>query len=468
MRSLFLKIFLWFGLAMVLVNVASFVTGVIAERHFHNLPPMELRAAFAVYAQTAVEVFEREGQSALAAYLERVESTSHISAVVFNEQGEEVSGRSLPIGAKELAQRIDGNATFISDFSYPIPLGAQTIKSPLGARYILVGDLPGHVPPKHGPPRPGQPGSFLFGLHQLGLRLIPILLVGGLFCYWLARYLTTPIVKLRATTHELADGNLSARVSQSLIRRQDEIGYLGREFNLMAEQIEALVEAQRRLVSGVSHELRSPLARLNVALGLARRRAGAEATTALDRIEHEAENLNEMIGRLLTLTRLESSTAWPKQTLIELAPLVREVADDADFEAHSRNCAVRITACEECATYGVTEILRSAIENVVRNGVRYTAEGTEVEVALRCEDAGPHKQAVINVRDHGKGIPEDALTEIFRPFYRVADARDRASGGTGLGLAITERAVHLHSGSVVAFNASDGGLIIEIRLPLRR
>jgi signal transduction histidine kinase len=208
------------------------------------------------------------------------------------------------------------------------------------------------------------------------------------------------------------------------------------------------------------------LARLNVALGLARRRAGAEATPALDRIEREAENLNELIGRLLTLSRLDSRTDGLQQTNVDLASLVREVADDADFEARSRNCSVRVVACEECATKGAVEILRSAVENVLRNAVRYTAEHTEVEVSLHCNGDGAQREAVINVRDHGRGVPAEALQDIFRPFYRVEDARDRASGGTGLGLAITDRAIRLHGGSVAAFNAADGGLVVELRLPI--
>ena len=473
MRSLFLKIFLWFALAMVLVNVASFLTGIIAERRSERrsnpLAPM-----FGVYAQTAGETFERDGQAALAAYLERAERASGIHAVVFDERGAEVSGRTVPAEAQAVARRTTESQPFIFEFPHqhqstehqpPRPLVAQTIRTPRGALYTLVGEMPRNEGPGP-PPRLGEPGSFRFGLRLLGQHLLPILLVGGLFCYWLASYLTRPIVKLRATTHELADGNLTARMSHSLTRRHDELGYLGREFNLMAERIEALVEAQRRLVAGVSHELRSPLARLHVALGLARRRAGEEATTALDRIEHEAENLNEMIGRLLTLSRLESGAAGLEKTPVALAALVREVAADADFEARSRNCAVLIETCEECTTNGAAAILRSAIENVLRNAVRYTAEGTEVEVTLRCVDDGLRPQAVISVRDHGKGVPAESLKDIFRPFYRVEDARDRASGGTGLGLAITERALHLHGGSVVAANAADGGLVVELRLPL--
>jgi two-component system sensor histidine kinase CpxA len=287
-----------------------------------------------------------------------------------------------------------------------------------------------------------------------------MILTGGLFCYWLARHLTSPVEKLRAATQELAGGNLSTRVLPTMGKRRDELASLAADFDLMAEKIEALINSQRRLLGDISHELRSPLARLNVALELARQRAGAEATTALERIQHEAENLNEMIGQLLALTRLESGAEGMKKTQVDLVALVTAITDDAQFEAASRHRTVRLKTSVRCTTVGNELLLRRAIENVVRNAVQYTAEGTEVEVEVRCSET-----AVITIRDHGAGVPENALVEIFRPFYRVDDARDREAGGVGLGLAIADRAVRLHGGTVDAGNASAGGLVVTIRLP---
>ncbi len=233
----------------------------------------------------------------------------------------------------------------------------------------------------------------------------------------------------------------------------------------MAQRLESMVKAQQRLLGDISHELRSPLARLGVALGLARQRSGAEANGALDRIERESDNLNEMISQLLTLTRLESGTDGRKPSEVDLAALVRDVAEDADFEARSLNRSVQVVWTEKCSINGVEELLRSAVENVVRNAVRYTPEGTAVEVALRRQNGGGDRFALISVRDRGKGVPEESLEKIFRPFYRTEDARDRQSGGgTGLGLAITERAVRMHGGTVEARNAKDGGLSVEMRL----
>jgi two-component system sensor histidine kinase CpxA len=192
---------------------------------------------------------------------------------------------------------------------------------------------------------------------------------------------------------------------------------------------------------------------------------------ALERIQHEAENLNEMIGQLLALTRLETGAQEIRTKRLDLANLVRDIADDADFEARSRNRSVRLCSSGSYIIMGNEELLRPAIENVVRNAVQYTREQSEVQIAISTDGAKPGvaetaEFAEITVRDHGAGVPESALAEIFRPFYRVDDARDRESGGTGLGLAITERAVRLHRGTVAALNAVDGGLIVTIRLPL--
>jgi len=467
MRSLFLKIFLWFGLVMVVANVASFVTGIVTERRSQFPRQSLMGQMFGVYAESAVEVFERDGKTALAAYLERVEHASNINAVLFDNLGNEVSGRAVPEGVLNAISRVTEESPYVFYFlpQQPRPIAAHLIRGPQGATYVLAGVLP--KPDFPGPPpRLGEPGSLAFGLRIIARSFLPVLLVGGLFCFWLASYLSTPIVQLRGATHELSAGNLEARVDKRLLRRRDEIGNLGRDFNVMAGRIESLVGAQRRLLGDISHELRSPLARQGVALGLARRSAGPLATSALDRIAREAERLNEMIGQLLALSRVETGTDRLQNVEIDLSALVKEVAEDADFEARGRERSVRVISDKPLAMRGVFELIRSAIENVVRNGVRYTAAATPVEISLTSEAGNEDRFAVISVRDHGQGVPQESIQEIFRPFYRVEDDRDRKTGGSGLGLSIAARAVHLHHGTIKAANASDGGLIVEIRLPI--
>ncbi|MDQ5845630.1 MAG: ATP-binding protein [Acidobacteriota bacterium] len=454
-RSLFLKIFLWFAVVLTTLIVGTYVVG---ELRRPERSEAQLRRPFdpifSVYAREAAETYEGGGQTALAAFLDRIQREQNIRAFLYNSQLQELSGRRPPPEAPEVAQR--ASQTRLPQFGsdHGPPLLAQPFLSPAGGQYVLVAEMPPRMPP---------------GLFHPFMHVLIIVFVGGLFCYGLARYLTSPVTKLRAATKELARGNLSARVTPSLGNRRDELASLGVDFDQMAEQIEILVNSQRRLLGDISHELRSPLARLTVALELARQRAGADATSALERIQREAENLNEMIGQLLALTRLEARTNGVEKAQFDLAELVQQVADDGEFEARSRNRSVRVKDIESCAITGNYELLRRAIENVVRNAVHYTAEGTEVEVELRLNDAeAGQDNALITVRDHGAGVPDAALTEIFRPFYRVDEARDREAGGVGLGLAIAERAIRIHGGTIEATNASEGGLVVTIMLPLSK
>ena len=285
------------------------------------------------------------------------------------------------------------------------------------------------------------------------------LLVSGVICYVLTQYLTGPVFGLRAAARRLAHGDLTARASDTKPRR-DEIGELVRDFNFMAERIEALVTSQRQLISDISHELRSPLARINATLGLARQRLGDNVL--FDGIERDTERLNEMIERLLTLARLDMTSASPEVRRTDLKALVTDIVTDAQREARERNCGVEFAADGDCDIEANPDLLRSAAENIIRNAVRYTAPGSAVEVRLEC--GGEGKSAIIRVSDRGPGLPASELSKIFRPFYRVADARDRASGGVGLGLAIAERVAHVHGGSIRAENRAGGGLEVVLSL----
>jgi two-component system, OmpR family, sensor histidine kinase CpxA len=455
MRSIFWKIFLSFWLVQALFIAMALV---LAERP--SKPVVAgwrtlTNAALAYYGQHATVVLGQGGPARLANYFHGIEQSGGIQLYLFNAQGQELTGRPAPEDARKLAaaafsrsrperKRIP-HTTFVAE---PVP-------GPPGAGYTIVAEV--------------HQGPLVYWWplrHEAIVRLLLSILISGLVCFWLARYLVGPITHLRAATRQIAKGKLSARARQSLGRRKDEIGVLVEDFNHMAERIENLVKSQEELLSDISHELRSPLARLNVALGLARQRSGSEVGEFLDRIETEAERLNDLIGKLLQLARLEGGDGAPAKSRVALAELVEEVAEDADFEARSRNCAVRLVVAEDSTVIGNPELLRSAIENVVRNAVRYTAEGTAVEIGLGCETgANGAGQAVIRVRDHGPGVPEEALERLFRPFYRLDNSRERKTGGTGLGLAIADRIARMHGGVVTAANAPDGGLVLEIRLP---
>ena len=449
MRSLFLKIFLSYWLAQALfVVLAILVT--LAMRPPQDSPRAEyLRQA--IGAQL-MQTYERGGSPALRKSLGDLRGSFHEHQVyLFDDKGQELSGTATPEWAKQLALGTAKQGGFHLQSEKRV---AQAITGSGGRHYILVLENPG--PPPH----------FFWGPGRApGLGIAIAILTSGLVCFLLARSLTAPIIRLRAATQKLANGELSARAGAPGAHRRDEIAELMRDFDGMAQRLENLVNAQSRLLNDISHELRSPLARLSVALGLARQRTGPEAAGNLNRIELEANRLNDLIGRLLALARMEGGNQATPMTTVRLGDLVGDVARDAAFEAQGRNCRVRCDIAEDSVVYGNSALLHSAIENVVRNAMRYTHEGTEIEVELRRSDLPNAAEAIVRISDRGPGVPEEALSKLFRPFYRLDDARNRQTGGVGLGLSITERAVRLHGGSVKAENRPGGGLIVEIRLP---
>ena len=444
MRSLFLRIFLSFWAAQALfIVLAILVTLALRPREEALLPPGTAAEAAAVY--------EQSGPITLIALLHKIEEENRLHFFLFDEDGQEVSGRRVPAWIMDVQ---NGKQHGISAWLLALHFVKQAASGPSGHSYTLVAEvLPGPLISMG--PR---------GLHGLGILIA--VLTSGLVCYLLAKYLTAPVVRLRAATQKLATGDLTARAGVKG-GGHDEIAELVRDFDGMAGRMETLVNEQNRLLNDISHELRSPLARLNVALGLARQRTGPEAASALDRMELESGRLEEMIDRLLTLSRLEAGQELLDRSSLQLGELIQEIAKDADFEAQNRNCHVVAIIQQDCEVEGSPALLRSAIENVVRNAARYTRENTTVEVSLENATSPMGSVAVIRVSDHGPGVPEAALHKLFHPFFRVDDSRGRQTGGSGLGLAITERAVRLHDGTVIAANLPGVGLKVEIRLPLQ-
>jgi two-component system sensor histidine kinase CpxA len=447
---LFLKIFLSYWLALALFIVLAILT-TLAMR-----PTVEVSTVEALQNKLlseAIQTYQTGGKEAVRNYLRSLRESQHAWVFLFNEQGQELSGRNPP----EWIDRVERGQAHTVESVWgrlgPMQFLRPSMIAADGHRYNLVIQLP-----------PGQ--RTLFGPHGVpGLGILMAVVSSGLVCFTLARFLTSPIVRLRAATQRLAAGDLTARAGVSSSRSRDEMAELVRDFDRMAERLESLVNAQSRLLKDISHELRSPLARLNVALELARQRTGPEAESALERIERESTRLNELVGRLLTIARLESGSDSLRKAPVALEELVREIAKDAAFEAQARRCRVDCVIADDCVVIGDASLLHSAIENVVRNATRYTEEGSAVQVQLEQGQRAKGPEAVIRVTDSGPGVPEEALTKLFLPFYRIDDARGRATGGVGLGLAITERAVLLHGGSVRAVNRPQGGLMVEIRLP---
>lgn len=453
MRGLFFKVFIILWIAQSLIFVIS--TALIVSHHFDS-PAVIFDALFSSFRNQAKETtnaYEVGGCDAVRAYA----AAHNVSIALADTSGAAVC--AVPGAQASLPGPIPANITgrqMGQRYVWSVP-----VTSSAGKKYIFLLSRP------HTPEKTNWAQDLLrFSFPQLPVAIV----VGGIATFVLVLLVTRPVARLRKAAHELAQGNLNARVvgpgSQLRIFEGDEIQALVHDFNHMAERLESLVSAQKLLLRDVSHELRSPLARLSVALELAREDADPAMAPHLDRIERETQVLNQLIGQLLTLSSMEAIENITNFEPLSLNRLVEEMIPDATYEARQRQCSVVFHSGEECTVVGSQQLLHRALENVIRNAIRYTREGSEVEITLTTSPDNGGRTAVVEVSDRGPGIPEDELESIFLPFYRVDQARSPHTGGTGVGLAIAERAVKLHGGDLRAFNRPDGGATLRIRLPL--
>jgi signal transduction histidine kinase len=447
-RSLFTKIFVWFTVTFALSLVGYVVTSMLlsAQLADREWPMPRLHAMFANDARRA---FEEGGSSRLAEYLAQLDSHSDAEHFLVDARGRDlVSGedRSGLLAQRTLRPR--GRGRFIWPGLLwvvwrPAREGPQVlVYSTRDRAYRLITVVPIR-------PRFGTFDSLVYFLW------LPLLI--GAFCYLLAVHLASPLRGLRRVLEKFGQGDLGVRYH---LARRDEIGELATAFNRMADQITTLLSAERRLLQDVSHELRSPLARLGFAVELAK--TSADRETSLARIHKEADRLNHLVDELLQLTRAEGDPGARNLEDVDLSKLLQELVADCVLEADAAGCRLTFTGDRAVIVTGDRELLRRACENIVRNAIRHAPRGSEVEVQL----ARQGDRAEIAVRDHGPGVPREALSDIFKPFYRVEGDRDRSSGGIGLGLAIARRAVELHQGHVTAFNASPG-LVVVVEFPCR-
>ena len=439
-RTLFSKIFLWsvFAQALTLGSIFALVTFYIPDSEG------AIDNAWSAYAHTAVVLLEKFGPQALDEFLSKTGDDTLLQLrLQATPSGNSCTPEAIPADGTQATapHAVDDNTTTI-------------------AARGLEGDycLTVHATSGGLPETPEDRRSRL-----RILLLLELLSCAGL-SYGVARYLSRPISELRSAASRLKQGDLTARVGGKLAHRTDEAAGLVREFDQMAERVADLIDAQRRLIGDISHEIKSPLARLSVALGLARRTAETYAPRQFDRMERELDRLSMLAGELLTLAKLEQGPGAAPAATVDLGAVVERVLSDATFESQTRMGDIVLHKHEApLLVAGDEDLLRRAIENVVRNAIFYTQPGTKVEIALSSPDGG---SAALEIRDHGPGVPEEALTHLFEPFYRVDQARARKTGGAGVGLSICERAVRLHGGKIAARNASPRGLIVDISLPL--
>jgi two-component system sensor histidine kinase CpxA len=447
-QSLFLKIFFWFWATAIATGIALLITFIFGPGRVPSRWHSSLTDTARSSGMIALAELERGGVPAASSYIANFERDTRLRACLFDMSGNPVAGRRCETFA-DIRSRAARSRSSEFRLKYGLVRVAIVLPGSGGRNYIFATELPA------GP-------RVAFGMDKFAilLRFAVAFSVSGFICYLLAIYLTGPILRLREASQQLAAGKLSARAEASIERRGDELGALGRDFNTMAARMEELISRQRQLVYDVSHELRSPLARLNVALDLAR--DGKAGNLPFEHMECDLIRLNEMIGRLLTIARLDTAAKPMEMATVDMTDLVRRIVDDARFEAQKRNVVVNLAAEGQYPVHGNTELLHSAIENVLRNAIGYTAAGTSVDVSL---GSGEKSRVLLVICDHGKGVPESDLQRIFQPFYRVAEARDRDSGGVGLGLAIADRVLRIHGGTIRAENAQPAGLKVLIEIP---
>ncbi len=462
-HTLFLKIFLWFLGAMILMGSVSVGLTVFMSQQGIILTGHQevLSEALDRNGQELLETLENKGPRAAATAMDNIRRETGLSIFIFDETGAPLRmGDSPPrefmarIG-KEASSQLDQGTTF--QIRRDTASVYRRLVSPSGKAYILVGFF--RRPPSVARVLTGNPKALF--IHLLGL-----LLTAFVFCGLLARYLSSPLVRLSRTARSVAGGHLDAPVDPSIQKRSDEIGELSRSFEAMTRHLTALLEAQRRLIRDISHELRTPLARLGVALELARKKSGDGTSDSLDRIERETIILNDMIGQLLSLSRVEADMGHVALEPTDLLHLLETIAEDANFEARATGRHVLLDFPDSLPRLSLNpDLVRRAVENIVRNALRYTPEGTEVDVSVKPSQDSGRKGIAIRIRDRGPGVPEEELERIFQPFYRTETARSRDTGGTGLGLAIAHRAALVHGGHVHAEAAPGGGLVVELWLP---
>lgn len=455
-NRLFWKIFLWFWLSMVSVMMSlTFALSMLVDPA-DILPERlalfgELEAVGRVLERLPGDRFEVLDTLTSWHASRGFRNTVH----VFDETGRALGVREPPRSLRDFFRETRDTTEYrIAVRDGQVLLGPYRLKRE-GAEYLsyLVKSKPTHVLHKLWRLLSHEPSVFLV-----------LLAVSGALCFILTAYLVAPIRELRAAVRRINEGRLDAAVSASVVSRRDEIGQLGQDFNRMAERLNRLVSAQQRLLRDVSHELRSPLTRMSIAMGLARRKGAGNADGEYERIEQEITRLDGLIGQILRWSRLSDGAEGASAGSLELAGLLAQLVEDADFEARAAGKRVQLAHSETCWINAAEPVLVSALENIVRNGIRHAPEHGTVEVRL-CAGAG--KGAVIDVRDRGPGVPEEHLASIFEPFFRIleASASGRAPGGSGLGLAIAKRAVEMCGGAVRAENCSPG-LRVVVTLPL--
>jgi len=441
MLSLFWKLFLTMWLSIVGFSATiGWLNDKLARAQWAEEPANTFSRGMVRITQRAQQALQMEGRKGLRNELLNIPRMTRSHIYIVDEQGQEMLGRDNAL--KQLAER----RTVMDTVEFQDQEG-------LSYTILTVNRTP--------------PATLLApGPQGTALRLVAAAIISALISYFLARSLVTPIEELRKASRKIAAGDLATRVSKTMPGRQDEIGQLAADFDVMTSRLQAMQQANQRLLQDVSHELRSPLARLSVALEIARKKGTGAIESEINRIALESERLETLVNDVLGLLRETSETARQSDEDLDLDALLSDLVEVVNYEVPEGMMGICWQEAEPCHFHGDRELLWRAMENLLRNALRYTVPEKGVLLTLK---ASKRRSSVrLAVRDFGPGVPEGELEKILEPFYRVQESRDRVSGGHGLGLSIAANAVQRHGGSIKAQNAEGGGLLVTIELPLNR
>lgn len=445
MKRLFLSVFLLFWIGSVCVLFLANLLNPSRSDHAPDSPFQTLE--FEKVGRELIRHYDERNRSEFDQLLDQLIDEFTIHVWLLDNEGKNLS-RPLPNHIAASVEKFPQRLTPANNPAGPFYLETLGMKNQAGDQYYLIFTFTDDRALVH------TPKHILY-------RYLFVLLAISLASLLIAWKVTRPIRHLQNTTRHFAEGQMQTRAPETIIQRRDSIGDLGREFNYMAERVETLLQSQKRLLRDVSHELRTPLARIQVALTLAEDQC-PNAREELSIIEKELVKLDGLIGQLLNLTRLESGLNVLDTQAVDLVKVIKNLIHDVEFEFINSQKKVRLTVPEKLIINADTQTLTSALENILRNGMRYTAENTALEVTLTQEKAS---HCLLSIRDFGPGVADDQLLRIFDPFHRCDDARHAQSGGYGIGLSIARQVIQLHDGKISAENHPQGGLVVKITLP---
>ena len=434
----------WLTLVLVVLSmVLIFIAQKDNEHTMQSMPPIKTSETL------TLKLLSKDYQDVAQWFKEQDPRDTH--RIFVTNEGQEILARVLPRSLQRINDRLSSTHPFIHRKRQGQILVGRYLLLPDGHNVNILIRSRDHKPPMHS----------IVAEQWLGF-VISAILISGLISYLLALYIIKPITVLRKATQKLASGDLSIRVQDDMKGRHGEISLLAHDFDHMADRLEKTISSHKHLIQDISHELRSPVARLQLALELCKKRLNiADDQIDIARIEKECEQLNAIINTLLNLPAYELDPSLAFQGNVNITQLLTHICDDLNFSHPTSQLALSINTTENLSLMANEQLLRSAIENVLKNAQYYHQGEKPIDVTIALEK----NTIIIRCCDQGPGVSREKLEEIFKPFYRISEARERTSGGHGLGLAISKRAIELHNGKIFAQPQQPRGLCVVISLP---